>query len=244
MHTPGLLTAIRKIHGANSMPINERADKPGLACSTCLRLKHFYPLLGYLLTTVLITYGIAIPRSCLAGVNAQSVGFGAAMIAAAVAYWQGIRIALHGGAGLCLKHWIPLITFLTLATVIGYGFIIPGSCIAGVNQNSMGFGVSLLFVAVVYAQGVRRTLPRSAEAGAPVCVKPMRLRHFYPLLGFITPTLLIGYGVVIPRSGIPATSEAGLGFGMALFGACAAYWQGVRLALREDRSGPTGKKAA
>jgi len=28
----------------------------------------------------------------------------------------------------------------------------------------------------------------------------MKLRYLYPLLGFVAPTLLIGYGVVIPRS--------------------------------------------
>lgn len=213
------------------MPITEHNDKPGIACSNWLRLKHFYPFLGYLLPTVLITYGVAVPRSCLRGVNAQTLGFGAAMIAAGIAYWQGVRLALRGGVGLRLIHWIPLITFLVLATVIGYGFIIPGSCIAGVNENSVGFGISLLFAGVAYAQGIRKA---SAQGGTTVCSKPMRVRHFYPLLGFVLPTLLIGYGVVIPRSGIPAASEASLGFGMALLGASAAYWQGIRFALRED----------
>jgi len=226
------------------MPITEHADKRGGASSNSLRLKHFYPLLGYLLPTVLITYGVAVPRSCLRGVNAQTVGFGAAMITAAVAYWQGIRLALRGGTSLRLSHWIPLIAFLTLAMVIGYGFIIPGSCIAGVNENSVGFGISLLFAAVVYAQGVRKALPGSADGGVTVCVKPMRVRHFYPLLGFILPTLLIGYGVVIPRSGIPVRSDASVGFGMALLGACAAYWQGIRFALREDQSRPATDNAA
>ena len=224
------------------MQITEHADQSRIARSTCVRLKNFYPFLGYLLPTVLITYGIAVPRSCLAGVNAQTIGFAVAMIAAGLAYWQGIRLALRGGVVLRLSHWVPLITFLTLAMVIGYGFIIPGSCIAGVNENSVGFGISLLFAAAVYAQGVRQALPPSTD-GATICAKPMRVRHFYPLLGFIAPTLLIGYGFVIPRSGIPGTSVASIGFGMALFGACAAYWQGVRLALREDRPIAAGNKA-
>jgi hypothetical protein len=28
----------------------------------------------------------------------------------------------------------------------------------------------------------------------------MKVRHFYPLLGFAVPSLIIGYGFVIPRS--------------------------------------------
>jgi hypothetical protein len=224
------------------MPISEHADKTNIACSTCLRPRHFYPFLGYLLPTVLITYGVAVPRSCLAGVNSQTIGFGVAMFAAAVAYWLGIRLALRGGIGLGVRHFIPLIAFLVLALVIGYGFIIPGSCIAGINENSVGFGISLFFAAVVYVQGVRQALPPSTD-GATVRVKPMRVRHFYPLLGFLVPTLIIGYGVVIPRSGIAPASDASIGFGMALFGACVVYWQGVRLALREDGSGPARNKA-
>ncbi len=224
------------------MPITEHADKPGIAYPDNLRLKHFYPLLGYLLPTVLVTYGVAIPRSCLAGVNAQSVGFAVAMVAGGIAYWQGVRLALRGGVGR-LSHWIPLITFLILAMVIGYGFIIPGSCIAGVNENSVGFGISLFFAAVVYAQGIRNTLAGLVAGEATDCAKPMMVQHFYPLLGFIVPTLLIGYGVIIPRSGIPVRSDASIGFGMALMGACAAYWQGIRIALREDRSRPGKNKA-
>ena len=28
----------------------------------------------------------------------------------------------------------------------------------------------------------------------------MNLRHFHPLVGFVVPTVVIGYGIVIPRS--------------------------------------------
>ncbi|MCI0724613.1 MAG: class I SAM-dependent methyltransferase [Acidobacteria bacterium] len=60
----------------------------------------------------------------------------------------------------------------------------------------------------------------------------MTVRHFYPLLGFLIPTVIMGYGVVIPRSCIAGLNESSVGFGMSLLGACLAYWQGVRAALR------------
>jgi hypothetical protein len=224
----------------NSMVMNEHIKELAAVGSTHVRFKHFYPFLGYVVPTVLITYMIAVPRSCFAGINAQTIGFAVAMIAAGLAYWLGVRLALRGGTALRLRHYIPLIIFLILTIAIGYGFVIRGSCIAGLNEHSVGFGVSLFFASIVYAQGVRKALPGwESEHASRAIAKPMRIRHFYPLVGFVVPTLIIGYGVVIPRSGIAATSKPGVGFGMALLGAAAAYLQGVRLALREDRTGPT-----
>jgi len=222
------------------MAMNEHVNESATLRSTHAQFKHFYPFLGYVVPTVLITYAIAVPSSCFAGINAQTIGFAVVMIGAGLAYWLGVRLALRGGPVLRLRHYIPLITFLVLTVVIGYGFVIRGSCIAGVNEHSVGFGVTLLFAGITYTQGVRRALPGwASEHASRASAKPMKIRHFYPLFGFVVPTLIIGYGVVIPRSGIAATSEPGLGFGMALLGAAAAYWQGVRLALREDRTGPT-----
>jgi hypothetical protein len=60
----------------------------------------------------------------------------------------------------------------------------------------------------------------------------MRLKHFYPLLAFLIPTVLIGYGVVIPRSPIAGWNGLPIGFASALLGAATAYWQGIRMALR------------
>jgi len=62
----------------------------------------------------------------------------------------------------------------------------------------------------------------------------MKIRHFYPLLAFLIPTMLIGYGVVTPRSPIAGLNEFTIGFGSALLGAAVAYWQGIRLALRRE----------
>lgn len=71
----------------------------------------------------------------------------------------------------------------------------------------------------------------------PVCAldgRCMRLKHFYPLLAFLIPTALLGYGVVIPRSPIAGMNGLTIGFGSALLGAAVAYWQGIRMALRKE----------
>ena len=59
----------------------------------------------------------------------------------------------------------------------------------------------------------------------------MKLSHFYPLLGFVIPTLVIAYGFVIPHSCIAGWNAQSLGFASTLLGACAAYWSGVRKAI-------------
>jgi hypothetical protein len=71
----------------------------------------------------------------------------------------------------------------------------------------------------------------------PVCAldgRCMRFKHFYPLLAFLIPTALIGFGVVIPRSPIAGLNGLTIGFGSALLGASIAYWQGIRIALRRE----------
>lgn len=59
----------------------------------------------------------------------------------------------------------------------------------------------------------------------------MRLRHFLPLLGFVLPTLIIGYGYVIPRSCIAGFNALSVGFGTTVLGACFTYVAGLRLAM-------------
>ena len=61
----------------------------------------------------------------------------------------------------------------------------------------------------------------------------MKLRHWTPLLGFVLPTLLIGYGFVIPRSCIAGVNELTIGFATTVAGASLTYWMGVRSVLRE-----------
>lgn len=59
----------------------------------------------------------------------------------------------------------------------------------------------------------------------------MKLRHLLPLLGFVVPTVVMGYGFVIPRSCIAGVNELTIGFGGTVLGACVTYVLGVRAAL-------------
>ena len=61
------------------------------------------------------------------------------------------------------------------------------------------------------------------------CVRP---RHFLPLVGFLVPTIAIGYGVVIPRNGIGGVNELTVGFATTIAGAALTYVIGVLAALR------------
>jgi hypothetical protein len=61
----------------------------------------------------------------------------------------------------------------------------------------------------------------------------MKLSLAWPLIGFVVPTLLIGYGIVIPRSCIAGFNELTLGFAATVAGSCLTYWLGVRAAQRD-----------
>ena len=65
----------------------------------------------------------------------------------------------------------------------------------------------------------------------------MKLRHWTPLLGFVLPTLIIGYGFVIPRSCIAGFNDLTVGFSSTIVGACVTYWLGVRTVLGDRRRG-------
>ncbi|HEX2676401.1 MAG TPA: hypothetical protein VHM19_07170 [Polyangiales bacterium] len=62
-----------------------------------------------------------------------------------------------------LRHYLPLLGFVVPTVVIGYGFVIPKSCIAGVNQLSIGFATTILGAAVTYVVGVRSALREGAS---------------------------------------------------------------------------------
>ena len=65
----------------------------------------------------------------------------------------------------------------------------------------------------------------------------LSFRYFMPLVGFVVPTLAIGYGFVIPRSCIAGINELTLGFGITIASACLSYWLGLR-ALARDAAPP------
>ena len=65
----------------------------------------------------------------------------------------------------------------------------------------------------------------------------LSLRHFMPLIGFVVPTLLIGYGFVIPNSCVAGFNELTLGLAITLASACVSYRLGLR-ALARDAEPP------
>jgi ABC-type Fe3+ transport system permease subunit len=62
----------------------------------------------------------------------------------------------------------------------------------------------------------------------------LQLKQFLPLAGFVVPTVLIGYGVVIPRSCIAGWNELSVGFAATVIGACVTYVAGLRVASRSE----------
>jgi ABC-type Fe3+ transport system permease subunit len=64
----------------------------------------------------------------------------------------------------------------------------------------------------------------------------MKMRHLMPLVGFVLPTVVIGYGFVIPRSCIAGVNELTIGFATTILAACVTYVVGLRGVLR-DRQG-------
>jgi hypothetical protein len=64
----------------------------------------------------------------------------------------------------------------------------------------------------------------------------LKLSYVWPLAGFVAPTLIIGFGFVIPGSCIAGLNDLTIGFAATIAGACATYWIGLITVLR-DRSG-------
>jgi ABC-type Fe3+ transport system permease subunit len=64
-----------------------------------LKTRHFIPLVGFVVPTVVIGYGFVIPSSCIAGFNEQTVGFASAIAGASVTYWLGLRSLLREEGG-------------------------------------------------------------------------------------------------------------------------------------------------
>jgi ABC-type Fe3+ transport system permease subunit len=59
----------------------------------------YLPLLGHVLPTLAIGYGLVIPGSCIAGWNPLTVGFGASVLGTCVAYVLGQYIEARRHAG-------------------------------------------------------------------------------------------------------------------------------------------------
>jgi ABC-type Fe3+ transport system permease subunit len=59
-----------------------------------------------------------------------------------------------------------------------------------------------------------------------------RLRVWLPLAGFVVPSIVIGYGFVLPRNGFGGVNELSIGFATTIAGAALSYVLGVREATK------------
>jgi hypothetical protein len=54
-----------------------------------------HPLVGFLVPSIAIAYGIVLPRNGVTGVNELSVGFATTLLGAAVTYIIGVAVAVR-----------------------------------------------------------------------------------------------------------------------------------------------------
>jgi SAM-dependent methyltransferase len=95
-----------------------------------------------------------------------------------------------------VRPYIPLIGFVVPTVVVGYGVVIPRSCIAGVNELTIGFGITLVGAALTYLAGQRAVLPEGVCTKPPLHVRVARAINrqaaapsgwFGRVLGFVWP---------------------------------------------------------
>jgi hypothetical protein len=55
----------------------------------------------------------------------------------------------------CWFVFLPLVAHIIPTLIIGYGFVIPQSCIAGVNAQTIGFAITIAGFIATYVAGVR-----------------------------------------------------------------------------------------
>lgn len=64
-----------------------------------MRLLYLLPLAGFVVSTLIIGYGVVIPSSSIAGVNELTIGFGTTILGACLAYVAGIQIVIKNPPG-------------------------------------------------------------------------------------------------------------------------------------------------
>jgi hypothetical protein len=69
-------------------------------------------------------------------------------------------------------------------------------------------------------------------APQPAPRRALRVHLWVPLIVFVVPNVVIGYGFVLPRHGAGGLNELSIGFAATLVAAVATYVTGVRAALR------------
>lgn len=65
-----------------------------------------------------------------------------------------------------IKRYLPLIAFVVPTLGIGYGFVIPGSCIAGFNELTLGFATTVAAACLTYWIGQRNAVAIRDEQSA------------------------------------------------------------------------------
>ncbi len=68
-----------------------------------------------------------------------------------------------------LRYFLPLAAHIVATVAIGFGQVIPGSCIAGVNALTGGFAASIVSTCIAYWVGMRMVAqdhPRVVEHGS------------------------------------------------------------------------------
>jgi hypothetical protein len=71
------------------------------------------------------------------------------------------RFPVSYKSGMSLRYYWPLLGFVLPSAGIGFGFVIPQSCIAGVNELTVGFALTIVGAAATYVMGVRMALRES-----------------------------------------------------------------------------------
>lgn len=61
-----------------------------------------------------------------------------------------------------------------------------------------------------------------------------KLRYYWPLIAFVVPSAVIGYGIVLPGSSVAGWNSLTLGFAGTLIGASVSYILGIGSALRSS----------
>jgi SAM-dependent methyltransferase len=73
-----------------------------------------------------------------------------------------------------VRYYVPLVGFVLPTLVIGFGFVIPHSCIAGVNHLSVGFASTVFGAVVTYFAGIHSATRTACPASMPWRVRVAR----------------------------------------------------------------------
>ena len=79
-------------------------------------------------------------------------------------------LSIHPGKRGFILLTLVLLSHIVPTLIIGFGFVIPGSCIAGINEHTLGFISSLVGFAITFWFGVylarKLALEDAAKAAA------------------------------------------------------------------------------